>query len=267
MLIAIDAGHYLGTPGKRCLKSIDPNETREWVLNARIADHLQTRLSLYDCITMRVDDTTGEKDVSLGERVTQANKADADVYLSIHHNAGINGGPGGGIVVYTYTDPSQASTALQRAVYEHTVRRTGLRGNRANPMPTANLYVLRTTRMPAVLCELGFMDSTTDTPIILTEEFASQAADGIIDALVEVYGIQERGDPMTEEQVRKLVREEYAKIEAERAALPPSAWARPYIQQAIDGGAMTESADGSIDRPRAYATREELAVVASSLIN
>ena len=25
MLICIDAGHYLGTPGKRCLKSIDPN--------------------------------------------------------------------------------------------------------------------------------------------------------------------------------------------------------------------------------------------------
>lgn len=24
MLICIDAGHYIGTPGKRCLKSIDP---------------------------------------------------------------------------------------------------------------------------------------------------------------------------------------------------------------------------------------------------
>ena len=28
MLICIDAGHYIGTPGKRCLKSIDPGETR-----------------------------------------------------------------------------------------------------------------------------------------------------------------------------------------------------------------------------------------------
>ena len=28
MLICIDAGHCLSTPGKRCLKSIDPNETR-----------------------------------------------------------------------------------------------------------------------------------------------------------------------------------------------------------------------------------------------
>lgn len=30
--IALTAGHYYYTPGKRCLKSIDPNETREWVL-------------------------------------------------------------------------------------------------------------------------------------------------------------------------------------------------------------------------------------------
>ena len=49
MLICLDAGHYLGTPGKRCLKSIDPQETREWVLNARVADKLQEILAGYDC--------------------------------------------------------------------------------------------------------------------------------------------------------------------------------------------------------------------------
>ena len=40
MLICIDAGHGLHTPGKRCLKSLDPRETREWRLNARVADKL-----------------------------------------------------------------------------------------------------------------------------------------------------------------------------------------------------------------------------------
>ena len=28
-ILALDAGHYLATPGKRCLKSLDPGETRE----------------------------------------------------------------------------------------------------------------------------------------------------------------------------------------------------------------------------------------------
>ncbi|MGI5963229.1 MAG: hypothetical protein ACOX7N_05845, partial [Lawsonibacter sp.] len=42
----------------------------------------------------------------------------------------------------------------------------------------------------AILCECGFMDSATDTPLILTEEFSQQAAQGLCDALVEVYGLQ-----------------------------------------------------------------------------
>ena len=87
-LFAIDAGHYIDTPGKRCLKSIDPGETREWVLNSRIADKVQERLRGYRCATMRVDDVTGEKEISLSKRVALANQADADLYLSFHHNAG-----------------------------------------------------------------------------------------------------------------------------------------------------------------------------------
>ena len=69
------------------------------MLNGRVADKVQERLVAYDCQTMRVDDVTGQKEVTLFDRVLAANLAGADVYLSIHHNAGINGGSGGGIVV------------------------------------------------------------------------------------------------------------------------------------------------------------------------
>ena len=55
------------------------------------------------------------------------------------------------------------------------------------------------------------------------------------------------------------------RYEKERAALPASDWAKPYIQEAIDAGAFFENAAGSIDRPRANITREEMAVVASKL--
>ena len=104
MLICIDAGHGRYTAGKRCLKSIDPQETREWVLNSRIADKVQELLTGYNCKTMRVDDVTGETDISLANRVKAANKANADVYLSIHHNAGISGRSGGGIVAFAPRD-------------------------------------------------------------------------------------------------------------------------------------------------------------------
>ena len=203
MLICIDAGHYLGTPGKRCLKSIDPGETREWELNGRAADKVQALLAGYDCRTMRVDDPTGKTEVSLAYRVAKANKAKADIYISIHHNAGIKGGSGGGIVVYVCSGVGEDTTSLQKAVYEATVASTGLRGNRSNPLAVADFYVLVNTTMPAILGEFGFMDSTTDTPIILTEEYADQLARGIVTALVEKYNLQHKALPAAATEFRQ----------------------------------------------------------------
>lgn len=232
MLICLDAGHYMGTPGKRCLKSIDPGETREWVLNGRVADKVQSRLSAYDCKTMRVDDVTGKEEVTLYERVTAANRAKADVYLSIHHNAGIKGGSGGGIVVYVCPGVGEDTTRIQRAVYEHTVASTGLRGNRSQPLGVADFYVLINTKMPAVLGEFGFMDSTTDTPIILTEDYADKVADGIVAALVEVYDLKEVDEVTYEEWV--AFAERYRKEQQEKKPTEP--WQLATIQKAKDAG-------------------------------
>ena len=184
--IALDAGHYLGTPGKRCLKSIDPNETREWVLNDKVADKVEELLKDYDGYDLiRVDDTTGEKEIDLDERTDAANDFDADFYLSVHHNAGINGGSGGGIVAYCYPDSADGA-AWRDSLYNALIKHTGLKGNRSSPLQTSSgLYVLKHTAMPAVLLELGFMDSTTDTPIILTDEHAVQCAEAIVEVLAE----------------------------------------------------------------------------------
>lgn len=190
--IAIDAGHYKGTPGRRCLAALDPSETREWELNRRVADNLQELLAGYDCQVLRVDDRTGDKLVDLGDRVAAANGWPADVYLSIHHNAGIKGGSGGGCVVYTAPGCQAKSKALQKSVYGAVVSRTGLVGNRANPMMERGLYVLRRTKMPAILIECGFMDSKADVPVILGPYFAEQVADGLLAALVEVFNLSER---------------------------------------------------------------------------
>lgn len=184
-IIAIDAGHGMGTAGKRCLKSIDANQTREWWLNDRIADRLEQLLADYDCRVIRVDDTTGAKDVSLAARVRTANNADADVYVSVHHNAGINGGTGGGSVVYHY---SKTATQAQ-ALYDAVVGSTGLRGNRSQKVVKKGYYVLTGTRMPAFLLENGFMDSATDTPVILSAEHAEKTARGILAFLVAEYNL------------------------------------------------------------------------------
>lgn len=185
--IALTAGHYKGTPGKRCLKSLDPKETREWELNNRIADKVEALLAKYytGYELLRTDDTTGAKDISLTARTTAANNFKADFYLSIHHNAGIKGGKGGGIVAYIYKNASGASAEWQKALYNALIAATGLKGNRSNPLAKATFHEVRETKMPAVLLELGFMDSATDVPIILSEEYADQCAEAIVQVLAE----------------------------------------------------------------------------------
>ena len=192
MLIALDAGHGLNTLGKRCMKAIDPNQTKEWVLNSRIAEKVEALLAGYNCEVLRVDDRTGKKDVSLSQRVKAANNAKATVYVSIHHNAGIKGGTGGGIVIFAAVSCSQKPKELQKAVYTATVEKTGLKGNRSNPMPEKNYYVVKYTKMPAILGEFGFMDSAKDTPIILTDSFAQKAAEGIVEGLVAVLNLTKK---------------------------------------------------------------------------
>lgn len=207
MLIAIDAGHYNDTPGKRCMKAIDPKETRERFLNARMAEHVEELLKAYDCEVMRCDDRTGKTDPSLSERAARANRAGAAAFISIHHNAGINGGKGGGICVYAAENASKTSLTLQRAVYDETVKRTGLKGNRATPLPVANFTVIYKANMPAVLGEFGFMDSTLDVPIILTDDFSKKCAQGIVAALVKTFGIKKKSEQEEDDMTR------YRKIE------------------------------------------------------
>lgn len=191
--IALNAGHYLYESGKRCLKSLDPNETREWVLNSRIADRIENKLSEYEGYALlRTDDRTGKAEVSLSNRAASANLFGADIYLSLHHNAGIGGGSGGGIMAYIHPNSMPQTAEWQKAFYDALIRHTGLKGNRSTPLAKSNFKELRETNMSAVLLELGFMDSVTDVPVILSEEFAEAAANAVVEVLVLKGGLTKK---------------------------------------------------------------------------
>lgn len=223
--LALDAGHGLYTAGKRCLKSLDPNETREWWLNNRICNKIQDRLLAYDGIEiLRVDDITGNTDVSLAERCRRANEWGADFYLSVHHNAGIYGGNGGGFEVYRYIKLSAAGDTAkkQQILYEELVEAGVPKGNRSSNIKTADFAVLRDTNMEAALIESAFMDSAVDVPVLLTDDFAEKAANGCVNAIVRFWNLQKKvvePEAVEEEppKVEELVIEE---IKKEPEAVP-----------------------------------------------
>jgi N-acetylmuramoyl-L-alanine amidase len=183
--LALNAGHGKNTKGKRCMKKLDKNETREWVLNSRICEKIEMFLKEYDGIDIiRLDDVTGKCDIALKQRTKTANTYGADFYLSIHHNAGIKGGNGGGIETYVYTNPTEESLKWQNALYTALLKTTKLKGNRANGVRKANFHECRVSKMPCVLVECGFMDSKIDVPIILTDDFANKVAEACVEVVV-----------------------------------------------------------------------------------
>lgn len=191
-IIALDAGHGMNTSGKRCMKALDPDQTREWFLNDRIMDMVEADLVTdYDCKVLRVGDTTGKKDISLKNRVKAANAAGADVYVSMHHNAGLNGRSGGGTVVFYYSSNSKRREQAQK-LYNFITDETRLYGNRCEQVVKRGFYVIKNTKMPAFLVENGFMDSPADVPIILSEAHARKTADGVAAFLVQEFKLEKK---------------------------------------------------------------------------
>ena len=184
--IAYGAGHNRYTAGRRIPKELDPNETREWTLNDRVARFFAEAAAQYeDVALLRVDDPAGEAEVDLADRCRVANDWGADFFLAIHHNA-FRGTPwdGGGIVAYSY--PGSAKGAVYRdAIYDACIAAGGLRGDRSAPKTTANYQVLRDTYAPAVLMEYGFMDSQADAPVILMESYAKLVAYATMEGIAQ----------------------------------------------------------------------------------
>lgn len=230
--IAIDAGHGLYTAGKRCLKSLDASQTREWFLNDRIATKLAELLNGYECEVLRTDDTTGKTDVGLTERCNKANEWDADIFISIHHNAGLNGKNGGGTQVYYYSSKAERTTQAQ-ALYDAIVAETKLVGNRSSKVIKKAFTVVAKTKMPAFLIENGFMDSPQDTPVILTDAHATKTAKGILNYLVTELKLKRK--PVSEDEVLYRVQCGAFKVKANAEALQKKLRAAGFEAVIVNG--------------------------------
>ena len=206
--LALDAGHGLYTAGKRItLEGYD--DTREWILNSRIANKVQAKLSGYNVEILRIDDITGKTDPTDKEdRPNKANEWGADFYLSIHHNAGKYGRDGGGTEVY-YSSSKPERLVQAKALYNAVISQTKLVGDRTSPVIKKGFNVLRFTDMPALLIENGYMDSIDDVPIILSEAHAEKTAQGIFNFLVDTLKLVKLSDEeVTKEPTKEPVKEE-----------------------------------------------------------
>ena len=115
---------------------------------------------------------------SLAARVNDANSWGADIFISLHANASENSSASGQ-EAFVYSTSSPAYPLAQNILTQLNLS-TGLR-NRGVTART-NLYVLRRTRMPATLVELGFITNQRDADLMANspELFAEGVANGVL---------------------------------------------------------------------------------------
>ncbi|WP_367883839.1 N-acetylmuramoyl-L-alanine amidase family protein [Thermococcus peptonophilus] len=119
----------------------------------------------------------GDYFVSLSERVQIANSAGCDIFISIHANSGPSSATG--FEVYHYYTSSKG-TALATYVDDEIAKLIPLK-NRGG-VKSAGYYVIKYTKMPAILIETGFVTNSYDASIISDESYQWKYAYAILHA-------------------------------------------------------------------------------------
>src|SRR5699024_9444457 len=130
---------------------------------------------------------TGDTFLSLSRRANIANSWGADLFVSIHINAG--GGVGYEDYIHTSQNSKTKSGKIQSCINAEMIKATGWR-NRGRKR--ANFAVLRQTKMPAILTENGFIDTKTDADKLKSNSFLNKIADGHAKGIAKHFGLKKK---------------------------------------------------------------------------
>ena len=121
----------------------------------------------------------------LQPRVAMANQADADIFVSIHSNQFSNPQANGTETYYSSHNPrADLGAALARSLQDNVVQQGGLQ---SRGVKQANFWVIKYTKMPAVLVELGFLSNPGEEKLLASPDFQQQAAQGIYRGILAYY--------------------------------------------------------------------------------
>ena len=161
------------------------------------------------------------------EKAAMANASDADIFLSIHRNAMPVPGTASGVENLVYEDSGTAG-ALGRNIGE-ALAEAGWTDLGVKERP--GLVVLRNTKIPAVLVEVGFINNEKDNEFLDANMAAT--ADAIADGVLKTF--------------REL-------DEAEKAGRPAEETGQPGGETSQPGGETSQPAEGT-SRPAVDANR------------
>jgi N-acetylmuramoyl-L-alanine amidase len=154
MKICIDKGHSKnGQPDP----GASGNNLVEAILTGQLGDIVKQKLSGYEAEVLFAPRG------SLDERAAFANNAGADLFVSIH----INAGGGTGYETHIHPDASDKTLAIAESIHASLAGWYAEKGNfKDRGLKRSNFAVLRETEMPAVLLENLFIDNARDAAFL-----------------------------------------------------------------------------------------------------
>jgi N-acetylmuramoyl-L-alanine amidase len=122
----------------------------------------------------------------LQARTKIANDQMADLFISLHNDAFSNPMVGGITTFYSSASPVVAqSKALAVSIQSELVKAIDF-NNRG--VKDAAFYVIKNTKMPAVLVEIGFISNPTEEKLLGSPDFQSKAAFGVYRGILKSKG-------------------------------------------------------------------------------
>lgn len=143
--------------------------------------------------------------VELHERAQIANKANADIFVSLHCNSFTN--PNAQGVEVFHHPASKQGFELSKTILDSIVADRLYTKNRGVKMD--NFAVLRLTKMPSALAELGFISNTEDIEILVNrqDDLAVAVAKGILKYMGISYKSVTQKPNTLDDQYKKAVTE------------------------------------------------------------
>ena len=177
LTVVIDPGHGGRDPG-----AVGIGGLREKDINTTVSRRVQASLNArgINAVLTRSDD----RELDLQPRVNIAERANADIFVSIHSNAISLSRPDvNGLETYYYSSGFRLAQTIQNNI----LRRTDLRDRGVR---RARFYVLVNTSMPAVLVETGFVTGREDAARFRNPQEVNAIADGITAGILQYLNVE-----------------------------------------------------------------------------
>lgn len=171
-LIVLDPGHGGNDPGAAYGKN------EKWY-NLDIAKRVEAILTAKG-VSVKMTRTT-DVFVGLDERAQMANDWNADLFVSIHNNAFFDKNTNGTMTFY-YTGSykgKEYATIIQNDLLKYL-------GSKDLGVKSNTFVVIKKTKMPAVLVEIGCLTNEGERAKLDTEEYRQKAAESLAESILKI---------------------------------------------------------------------------------